>query len=170
MGTDVLSCELSEESCRTMPPRRARRKVGDILKIDLGDGTFSFGRVLPEPLVAFYDSRSSIEPEIEEILSAKIAFKIWVMNLAITSGRWAVIGSLPLEEHLKAPPMFFKQDPVNGELTVYHLAVETPATREECEGLERAAVWSPEHVEDRLRDFYAKAPNRWVESLQLRPE
>lgn len=153
-----------------MTKGRARRNVGDVLEIDLGDGTFSFGRVLPEPIVAFYDSRSDTTPEIEEILSAKVLFKIWVMSHAITSGRWKIIGSLPLEENLKVDPSFFKQDPIDGSLSVYRLDEETPATRQECEGLERAAVWIPEHVEDRLRDFYAGVPNRWVESLKLKPE
>jgi len=153
-----------------MTKMRARRNVGDVLKIDLGDGTFSFGRVLPEPLLAFYDSRSDTAPEIEEILSAKVLFIIWVMNHAITSGRWNIIGSLPLEENLKIAPNFFQQDPIDGSLTVYRLGEETAATRQECEGLERAAVWDPEHIEDRLRDCYAKVPNRWVESLKLKPE
>ena len=32
----------------------------------------------------------------------------------------------------------------------------------------RLAVWEPAHVEDRLRDHYAGAPNKWVESLRPR--
>jgi len=42
------------------------------------------------------------------------------------------------------------------------------ASRAECEGLERCAVWEPEHVEDRLRDHFAGKPNVWVESLRLK--
>ena len=43
---------------------------------------------------------------------------------------------------------------------------ERLAIAEECVGLERAAVWEPEHVEDRLRDHFAGRSNRWVESLK----
>jgi len=35
-------------------------------------------------------------------------------------------------------------------------------------GLERAAVWGPSHVEDRLRDHYAGRKNKWVESLRIK--
>lgn len=38
----------------------------------------------------------------------------------------------------------------------------------ECEGLECAAVWSPEHVEDRLRSHYAGVPCEWALSLRLK--
>ena len=31
-----------------------------------------------------------------------------------------------------------------------------------------AAVWDPQHVEDRLRDHFAGLPNKWVQSLALR--
>lgn len=44
---------------------------------------------------------------------------------------------------------------------------EEPASRQELEGLEVAAVWDPEHVEDRLRDHFSGRPNKWVESIRL---
>lgn len=47
-------------------------------------------------------------------------------------------------------------------------SVENPATPEECAVLERAAVWDPGHVEDRLRDHFAGQSNKWVESLRLK--
>lgn len=38
-----------------MAGKRARRRVGDILKIDLGDGVHSYAQVADEPLVVFLD-------------------------------------------------------------------------------------------------------------------
>lgn len=141
--------------------------IGDIVKVDLGDGYYSFGRVLEEPLIAFYDKRVMETPPIDEIISSPILFKIWVMNHAITSGRWEVIFNKSLDDNLKQPVHFFKQDPINKQVCLYVNSEEIPATKEECEGLERAAVWNPAHVEDRLRDHYLGIPNQWVESLRL---
>jgi hypothetical protein len=97
------------------------------------------------------------------------------MNHAVTRGRWQVIGSVPLSQEERSVPIrFFKQDALTGDLTIYWEGPEpgevheVPATREECMGLERAAVWEPEHVEDRLRDHFAGRPNKWLESLALK--
>jgi hypothetical protein len=76
------------------------------------------------------------------------------------------IGNRPLEHDMIAEPVFFKQDPINNRFFKYYESTTVAATRQECLGLERAAVWEPEHVEDRLRDHYAGVTNKWVESLK----
>jgi hypothetical protein len=43
----------------------------------------------------------------------------------------------------------------------------TPVSIDKCRGLERSAIWEPEHVEERLSDHYAGKVNRWAESLKL---
>jgi hypothetical protein len=155
-------------------PKRIRRNPGQFVAIDLGNGWRAFGRVLKEPLIAFYDHRAKADavPELPCLAAQPLAFRIMVMNHAVTHGRWPVIGSLPLTPALSASADFFKQDPINGQLSIYNddLAptFERPATRSECQTLERAAVWDPEHVEDRLRDHFAAQPNKWVDSLRLR--
>jgi hypothetical protein len=151
-----------------MEARKAARRVGDIVEIDMADGTFCFGRVLEEPLMAFYDLKVGTIPSLDEIVSTPILFEIWVMNHAVTSERWPVIGAMPLQNSLQLPVTFFKQDPISKELSLYVNAQEFPATREQCKGLERAAVWDPEHVEDRLSDYFAGVPNQWVESLKIK--
>jgi len=151
--------------------KRQRRREGDIVAIDLGDDTLAFGRVLEEPLLAFYDLRmpTTETPDLQEIVTRPILWRLWVMNHAVTRGRWKVLGSIPLEEPLKREPTFFKQDPISGAVTLYRSQTEYPSSAEECEQLERAAVWEPEHVEDRLRDHFDGRPNKWVESLRVKP-
>ena len=92
--------------------------TGDILSIELGDGEWSYGRVLKQPLIAFYDLRSNRISNVEEIIGSNVLFTIWVMNDAMASGRWPVIGSLPLEESLKQPVKFYKQDVISKKLCV----------------------------------------------------
>ena len=155
--------------------KRTRRMVGQVVEIDLGDGLKAYGRVLEEPLLAFYDKlvRDGVLPPLTEVADWPVAFKIWVMNHAITKGRWKVIGSLPLSADMQVRPGFFKQDAMNGRLSIYDYDAapnyERPASRAECETLECAAVWDPEHVEDRLRDHFAGRPSKWTESLRIKP-
>ena len=151
-----------------MRNKKIERTVGDVIKIAFEDGNICFGRVLEEPLIAFYDLKTDSVPEIDEVISLPILFKVWVMNHAITSGSWEVVGHKKLEASLTEPVQFFKQDPISKGVCLYVNSEEVPAAREQCEGLERAAVWNPEHVEDRLRDYYLGVPNQWVESLKLK--
>lgn len=155
-------------------PKRARRTPGQFVEVDLGGGFRAFGRVLREPLFAFYDHRGAVgsAPDLAWLATQPLAFRIMVANHAVTRGRWRVVGSMSLTPDLMTSPDFFKQDPINGGLTIYNDGLapnyERPATRSECEALERAAVWDPEHVEDRLRDHFEGRPNRWVQSLKLK--
>ena len=63
-------------------------------------------------------------------------------------------------------PRFFKKDRIAKKLSIYDDDdIEHPATLEEIEGLECAAVWEPQHVVDRLNDHFEGRPNKWVDSL-----
>ncbi|NML35505.1 immunity 26/phosphotriesterase HocA family protein [Paraburkholderia antibiotica] len=146
---------------------RGRGKVGDVVMIDLGNESFGYGRVLLEPTMAFYDLRSREMVAAREVVKAPVLFTIWVLNKAIKSEKWEVIGNLPLEDHLKAEPKFFKQDMLSKKFFIYDDVKNIPATREDCIGLERASVWEANHVEDRLRDHFDDVPNKWVESMKL---
>jgi hypothetical protein len=150
-----------------------KRQEGQVVEIALSENRKSFARVLHEPLLAFYDKQydSLADPTIDEITAFPIAFKICVMNSAITKSRWKVVGTLPLTPDMRVQPMFCKQDIISKKLSIYHEipelapSYERHASIEECIGLETAAVWAPEHVEDRLRDHFLGRPNKWVENL-----
>lgn len=159
---------------RTARAKRTRRKPGQFVEIGLGGGQRAFGRVLMEPLFAFYDYQVTDDtlPGLAELAALPIAFRIWVTNYVVTKNRWKVLGTLPLSADLRIAPDFFKRDPISGRLSIYNddfaPSYERPATWAECEPLECAAVWDGEHVEDRLRDHFAGRPNRWLESLKLK--
>jgi len=152
-----------------MKTKGQRRTVGSILAVPLGDGTFCFAITLPEADFGFFDARLT-EPVLSpDLLSKPILFRVAVHKSAYNKGRWLKVGTLEVpSELLKAVPTFI-QDKLNPEQFEIYLGGDIhPATREQCEGLERAAVWDPEHIEDRLRDYYAGVPNVWVESLRLK--
>jgi hypothetical protein len=148
--------------------KRIRRKPGDFVAIPLGTGSYGFARVLPELLLAFYDRTSESLLDPSALRSVPVAFTVWVMNHPITDGTWPVLGYEPLPDALLIEPRFFKKDPISGSYSIYRDSTgeQTAATREQCERLERAAVWEPKHIVDRLNDHFSGRPNKWVQSLR----
>ena len=153
----------------TAKTRVQERVVGDVVRVDLGDGFHTYARVLSEALFAFYDGRITEELALERILALPILFQVPVMDHAVKRGRWVIVGNAPLDDSLLNPPPRFMQDALRKNLfRIYENGQTRPASKEECIGLEREAVWEPAHVEDRLRDHYAGRNNKWVASLKIK--
>jgi hypothetical protein len=151
------------------PMKRQRRKAGDVVRIDLGAGFHTYARVLLNAWFAFYDCRLVGEASLPEILASQILFRIAVMNHAVKTGRWPVIGHEPLKGALLVLPPKFIRDPIDKTIfSIYENGIIRAATWEQCLRLERASVWEPEHVEDRVRAHYAGNLNHVVELLKLR--
>ena len=125
---------------------------------------------LPEADFAFFDLRASGAVPTREILAHSIAFRVAVHKSAWTTGRWKRIDRVMPEPALMQPQAKFMQDAIDGRLSIYLAGQVRPASLNECVGLERCAVWDPEHVESRLRDHFAGRPNVWVKQLSLKEE
>ena len=141
------------------------------MSIALGNGKYGFGMVLHEPLIGYFDYIADDQsPALGEIMEHPFVFKLWTMNHAVTRGTWPVIGRADPSQVDATDPWCFREDPFTGKLTKTQDSVEWfPVSEEECLQMERAAVWEPEHVADRLRDYIAGVPNKWFESSRLRP-
>jgi hypothetical protein len=130
---------------------------------------FGYGVVLEEPLVAFVDHHDAGGNVDVRVMATKArAFRIWVHNIPMSKGLWPVIGHIEPTAEDREPVTFFKKDPLKGTFSLVVGGQATPATLEQCQGVERAAVWEAQHVVDRLVDHFAGRPNRWVESLRAR--
>ncbi|MFJ6633955.1 Imm26 family immunity protein [Streptomyces sp. NPDC091376] len=164
---------------RKISKARANRAPGRVVRIDLGDGRCAFGRQLTDVCVEFYDlvGKPGAPVDLIEVVAAPVAFKVWVMDAAFRRrGGWELLDVVPLtHEEQTEVHLYSKQDPLSCSITVYRVdpvtgtGSETPATFEDCQKLERAAIWDPAHIEDRLRDHFDGRPNPWVESLRLKP-
>ena len=149
--------------------KRQKRTLGDVVSIDLGGGFYGYARTLEEALYAFYDCHTKKVLPVDEIVRSPVLFQVAVMDHAVKSGCWKVLGNVPLDGALLNPPARFIQDPLRpDQFSIYEKGRTRPATGAEAVGLERAAVWEPGHVEDRLRDHYAGRKNKWVESLKIK--
>jgi hypothetical protein len=149
--------------------KKQQRTVGAVLTVPLGDGTTCYAVTLPEADFAFFEARTNDSSPPVSLLEKPVLFRVAVHKSAWASGRWQKVAKVGLPEHLQNPEPRFVQDALEpSQFQIYVGGNIRPASRAECEGLERAAVWDPEHVESRLRDHYAGAPNQWLESLRLK--
>jgi len=138
---------------------------GDVVRIKIGLKEYAYARVLENPLCAFYDYKTSDFTEIDVIIQKPILFKVWIANYSYKEDNWEIVGNRPLDAITSEIPWFFKKDTITKKLSLYRNGEERKATLQEVEGLECAAVWNPEHIEDRLRDHFAGRENKWVRSL-----
>ncbi|BCH58947.1 Imm26 family immunity protein [Agrobacterium vitis] len=149
--------------------RRRKQKRGDLIRIDVDAGIHFYAVALTNPLFAFFDDIIDTDqpPAITE--DQPVIFKLAVMDNAVRSGRWPVIGKVnPNTVAALDRTIFFKQDQISGRITAYDpiANIETPISFEEAGHLECAAVWDAEHVEDRLRDHLNGIPNKWWASMR----
>ncbi|MBV1851784.1 Imm26 family immunity protein [Catellatospora tritici] len=147
------------------------------MRVPLGDGRFAYGRQLWSVNAEFYDHVDLSEKPIDllELVEKPVAFTVWVSDRCFKrNGRWTLLDSVPLlERELRRLDVKFQQDVTGQAITIASRSCPPSlyfsrrlATAEECENVEREAIWSPEHVEDRLRDHFDGRPNKWVESLR----
>jgi hypothetical protein len=95
--------------------------------------------------------------------------ELHVVRVIAAEREWKKVGFQPLKEgELRIPDQFIQDivDPYKSRIVGAN-GVERPATLEECEGLERAAVWDSEHVVERISAYYKGEPSEFVESLKL---
>ncbi len=135
-------------------------KEGLIFCIPLNNGRYAFGKVL-EGTWAFFDFVSNTrEIEIKNLSSKRFVFKLWVSKFALSKGIWEIIGNSPLTESEKQTQYFYKQDKINQKVwKTITGAEEIPTTVEECQELELAAVYDPEHVVERLEYYFSEEPD-----------
>jgi len=148
--------------------RKPKWKIGDILRVSLPGGRYSLAFVMEEPLIAFFDVSFSNEENLDTsiLINLRPAFKIWVTSSIVTNSIWPIVGHIDLPELFTERIPFFKKDILNGALSItYDGSEEIPATQKECEGLERAAIWSLSHAIERLQDLFEHRPSAIAERV-----
>ncbi|MFF2874981.1 Imm26 family immunity protein [Gottfriedia sp. NPDC057991] len=129
--------------------KRIRRKVGNIYVIPLPNGNYAFGRTFRDASIGIYNHigmRIEDLPRVEDY-----QFIVGVYNDVLTSGEWPIVDYRPFETiEEEWPPPNCIVDSISGEFSIYHKSEIRKAFKEECEGLEIAAVWESEHIIDRI--------------------
>lgn len=152
--------------------KRQRITLGSILEININNQYNVYAQILTEADYAFFDYKSQNNLSDFSVLeTAPILFIVAVYDDVVTKGHWLKVGKLALRKELKVKPMKFIQDSLNPdqfELYDPNNGETIPATKDQCIGLEPAAVWEANHVEDRIRDHYEGKENVWVNQLKIK--
>ena len=152
-----------------MKPRSQRRTVGAVLAVRLNSQETCFAVTLPEADFAFFGPGAAADASSAKLFTHAPLFRVAVHKSACSTGRWSKLAKLDVPPALLAPEPKFIQDSLNpSKFQIYRGGEIRAATRSECEGLESAAVWEPEHVEQRLQDQLAGVANVWQEQLRIR--
>ena len=128
---------------------------GNYIEIPLGSRhCYAVVTITERLAVMDYCNAEKLSPE--EISKLPILFEITAMNYSIGKNGWPLAGKVELLDKFKTFPYFYKKDPINGKYFILdHTWMKAvPATKEECNGLERASAWDPCHIEKRLNDYY----------------
>ena len=139
-------------------------KPGNVYSIPLEDGRYGYAQALESPEFAFFDVATEIELTADEAITHSVMFRIWVHKSSLK--KWNKLGKASINESLSKQVPRFKQDALNGKLSIYINEQETPASLEEVQGLECAAVWEGSHILSRISDHLAGQENVWVASMQ----
>lgn len=145
-----------------------KRRVGQIVRINLHNGYFAYGYELNNGSVAVLDIMTLDALSTDEILSHSKLFTVGVLDIGFV--KWKKIGYVEMETSQRKAPDMFIQDPIDLSLRIYDDDGETrSATFEEVQGLERVTGWDNYHVEQRVRDHFANKTNIIVEIQRPKP-
>lgn len=153
--------------------RRDVAKTGDVIAIDVGNIYRFYAQVLHKPLYRFFDN-TDIDAEIDNITDSNEIFRVWVADDAIKRPNWHIVGKANLEKNVLSSPWFHRKDKITGTIYKYRSRPDLKSGYEEVEcyldeakKMEAAAVWSGDHIEDRLQDWLAGKENRWEKLLRM---
>ncbi len=153
----------------------AKQKIteGAILEISIENEYYVYAQILKNRLgYAFFDFKSESKLiDLSVLIKANVIFILMVYDDVVTEGRWLKVGKLTIREDLLIQPMKFIQNEANiNDFEFYNpnTGEIIKAERSQCLGLERAAVWEVNHVEDRIRDFYLGISNVWLEQMKIK--
>ena len=152
-------------------PRKWR--AGTFFSIPLEGGVFGVGRTLRAPYASFYGVFDSL-PGVEQLDGLEPAFTIAVMRSAFRGSGSSVLGWVEPTAQVQQLFVFGHQDAISGKY-VRRISTEevpwqeVPANWNEVKDLEPDAVWSAEHVEERLLAMHQGRQSVYLESLRPTP-
>lgn len=141
---------------------------GKVVEIKLENGKFGYGLVIDDPLVAFSELTFDKRPSDFEQLFRGSSFMIWVMRNALGKSGWTKVCTIELGNVGLTRPRFYKFDLISKQFSIYFDGKEEPAVQDDCLNLECAAVWSREHVEERLLAISEGRECVWTRSLSAK--
>lgn len=150
--------------------KKQRFVSGAIVKITIGDGYHTYGRLMVNPYIEIFDFKTKDETkDFQRIVESPILFTVCMFyRQAISNGLWKIVGKIPFDEHkISTPPQYRQSSFDNSKCVLVDMfGNEVPAMIDECQNMERLVVWTPKRIVARIEDYYAGKP--YVSSSHFR--
>lgn len=128
-----------------------RVRTGDVYAIPLPNGQFAFGRAFRDAGFGVYRKMGTSITDLPNMKDEDYQFVVSVYRDLLRDNVWKFIENRPFKsEEMEWPPQRCIKDSISGEYSIYYKGEIYPAKKEECEGLEVAAVWDRNHIIDRI--------------------
>jgi hypothetical protein len=143
-----------------------RKKIGDVYKIPLGDGSFAYGQVVTAVDHVFFDFTDSGKAnDLPSIINNRVLFKCTVDRYVISKGYWEIVGRLPVKKEHTVYNGLFSYNSFTNSYQIFKDGIGfVPATWEEVQNMEPFASWGHRAVEQRLIDHFAGRPCYFIEA------
>jgi Immunity protein 26 len=146
--------------------KRQQITIGSILEINIANEYFIYAQILKNASYAFFDFKSKNKIEkIEVLFYVPVLFITAIYNDVVNKGMWLKVGKLKIRPEFNELPLKFIEDPIKpNTFRLYdpNTGEMTPTTLDKIIGLERAAVWEGNAIEERIRDYYNGVPCVWL--------
>jgi len=136
--------------------RNNKEISGGIIKIIFDFPYHTYGRILNYGDIAFYDFKTKQDGwPSQEIIKSPILFRSIVNIGGVKVGRWPILDAIPLEENLAHSKYWLPEFGHHDFCKIFEDGkVRFMVPLKEAEGLNEGSIWSPEQIEERLRDYY----------------
>ena len=162
------------ENLKNKPIKRQKITIGSIVEIPVEGNYYVYAQILPFGNCAVFDYRCKRQlTDFSVLNSSSVLFVVTIYDYIITKGLWEKVGKIPIRKELESIRNNYMYDKYTNQFSLYNEMTGeiTPSTKAKARGLERAAVWAENHVEDRIRDYYNHVPCIWLkEHYELFPE
>ena len=148
--------------------KRQQMTPSAIVEINIDNEYYVYAQILPTNNLVFFDYRTKepLRKDFRVLEEAKPLFFMCVYRYVISRGEWLKVGKMPIREEFIPQPMKYIYDQPTRGFRLYNPNTGEIrwSTREECSGLEEAAVWEGFAAEDRIRDHYNGVKCKWITS------
>ena len=128
-------------------------KIGTILSIKLPNDKYAFARMFKDGVIGVYQKQSISQDDFPK--EEEYSFFVGIYKFSLK--KWKIIGHKPFYDVDSSwPPKMFIHDVISDKYNIYYKGEIKCSTKEECMGLECAAVWDTEQIIDRLM-----GDNKW---------
>lgn len=153
-----------------------KNRIGAFFSIQLRDGRIAYARLLKDYLFSFYfldNIQKNREELIDCLRNAAPIFSTYVYARVFKDSNWKYIGQADLEPHiLQNMPVFFRQDQFDKTICILITSTDpnfkAPLKPEQCINMERAMIWEPESIDERICNYLDGAPNKFVELARVK--